>query len=318
MQVSVVITILNEEANLNLLLSALKQQTFRPTEIIIVDGGSSDKSLEILASWQQHNFFKKILKVITKEGNRSVGRNIAIKQAKSDWIAITDAGCIPDKNWLKELVVNQEKNKSEVVAGYYYGEANSSFEAAVIPYVLVMTDRVDANGLLPAPRSMLIKKSVWTEIGGFDESLAHNEDYVFAHKLKECVVKMSFAKKAFVAWMPRKNLGSFMKMIFRFAYGDLEANILRPKVVLVLVRYLVLVFYLLMLLALFSFGSIYLFIFKTALFILAINIFIYFSWSIQKNVKYVKRGWWWLPILQLTADVAVITGTLSGMMKRSE
>jgi len=205
-----------------------------------------------------------------------------------------------------------------VVAGYYYGEANSSFEAAVIPYVLVMPDRVNSNDFLPATRSMLIKKSVWTEIGGFDESLAHNEDYVFAHKLKECVVKMSFAKKAFVAWMPRKNLGSFMKMIFRFAYGDLEANILRPKVVLVLVRYLVLVFYLLMLLALFSFGSIYLFIFKTALFILAINIFIYFSWSIQKNVKYVKRGWWWLPILQLTADVAVITGTLSGMMKRSE
>jgi hypothetical protein len=44
----------------------------------------------------------------------------------------------------------------------------------------------------------------------------------------------------------------------------------------------------------------------------------YYLWSISKNYQYAPLGWYWLPILQLTADMAVIMGSLSGLIKLYE
>jgi len=312
MKLSLVITIFNEEKTLHQLLTAIEKQTLTPTEILITDGGSSDNSLKILKKFQQQKFFKNKLKIFTKYGNRSIGRNWAIKQTTNELIAITDAGCIPQNNWLEKLAEKYQQTNSPVVAGYYYGLATNNFEQAVIPYVLVMPDRVKENNFLPATRSMLITKEAWKKVGGFDESLNHNEDYDFAHKLVQAKIQISFAKDAQVGWLPRTNLRSFTKMIYRFAYGDAEANLFRPKVALIFARY-----FLLLLLLFFIFLN-YLFKFSLLLsnFWLMVLILFFFSyclWAIKKNLKYAKTGWYWLPALQFTSDLAVITGTVTGL-----
>jgi len=316
MKLSLVITIFNEEATLNSLLSSLQQQTLAADEIIIVDGGSKDNSPNIIKNWQKKSYFKNKLKFFTKKGNRSIGRNLGIKKAKNKWIAITDAGCIPDKNWLKELSLEQEKSKALVIAGYYFGIAKNPFEEAVIPYVLVMPDKVDKNNFLPATRSMLIEKNTWKKLGGFDEKLNHNEDYDFAKKIEKENIKKSFTKKALVGWLPRKNLISFFVMILRFAFGDAEANILRPKVLLIIARYtlviiLGLLIYLSFISEFFHFFKIYGFI------ILLISFLVYCLWAIMKNKKYVPNGWAWLPVLQISSDIAIIIGTISGSIKKT-
>ena len=56
--ISVVLTILNEAGDLNRLLSALIDQSHQPDEIIVVDGGSTDGSLNILEGFtRKHNNF---------------------------------------------------------------------------------------------------------------------------------------------------------------------------------------------------------------------------------------------------------------------
>lgn len=311
MKTSLVITIFNEESTLDSLFQSLKKQTVSPNEIIIVDGGSTDSSIAILSEWKKDPFFKNRLLVLEKKGNRSIGRNAGIHKAKHDWIAITDAGCTPDQNWLKELISQQKEKNTDVVAGYAYGIATTPFEKAVLPYVLVMPDRVNPDDFLPATRSMLMKKTVWEKLGGFDENLSHNEDYAFAQKIKAENISRSFTQKAQVGWFPRKNLFSFASMIYRFAYGDAEANILRPKVLFLFARYTLLFFlgftwYL-------SFFQEKLFFLQTCgIFFFALLFFVYGVWSIQKNKKYVGNGWYWLPMLQLTADAMVLMGTLQG------
>ncbi|PIR61684.1 MAG: hypothetical protein COU66_02495 [Candidatus Pacebacteria bacterium CG10_big_fil_rev_8_21_14_0_10_44_11] len=301
--VSVICTTLNEVDSIDHLLESLVGQSYQPVEVITVDGGSIDDTVEKIKKFQQRKTVFS-LKLIRKKGNRSVGRNTAISAATSNLIAITDAGCRPHKHWLEELVKQEQSTQAPVVAGYYLGVATSAFEEAVIPYSLVMSDQLDPKTFLPATRSMLLHKSVWQILGGFDERLRWNEDYPFAKKIKAAGYTIVFAKKAIVDWKPRKNIFQFARMIFRFAQGDIEAGIIRPKVIFIFVRYLILLF----LLAITTYYTSWRL--ATAF---AVTLFVFYSlWAIQKNSRYVKKGWYWLPVLQLTADIFVIAGSLFG------
>lgn len=299
---AVIVTVLNEAKTIEQLLDALNQQTLQPEEVIIVDGGSQDGTFKLLRQYQNDhpNFPLKISKI---PGNRSTGRNYAIHQASTELIAITDAGCIPEENWLEELVQKFQSSKTEVVAGYYRGISSSPFEEAVIPYALVMPDRVDPANFLPATRSMLLTKTIWQKLGGFDESLSDNEDYAFARRLKDEKINIEFAREAVVTWQPRNNLKDFYKMIYRFAKGDAHAKLFRPKVALIFLRYILAI-----ILFLFAFIQPYLMMFMAMIFVS------YLGWAISKNKAYTPNGWHWLPVLQITSDLAVIHGTVVGMV----
>ena len=307
-KVSLISTVLNEEKTIESFLDSLARQTKMPDEIIIVDGGSKDKTVPSI-KYRVSSIKKIKFKLLTKRGNRSVGRNEAIKRSTGSIIAVSDAGCILDKNWLENIVEPFKENSIDVVAGYYKAKAASVFEKSLIPYVLVMPDRVDVDNFLPASRSMALRKTIWEKAGKFDEKLSHNEDYAFAKKLKRINANIAFEGKAIVHWIPRKNIWQAFTMFYRFAYGDAEAGILRPKVISIYVRYMIGVAW-----------GVWAFWDKNngALFGLIVLVFLYGGWAIWKNYKYVKdqKAFFYLPLLQITSDIAVILGTSYGLLKR--
>lgn len=292
MKTSFISTILNEENSINEFIRSLLEQTKKPDEIIIVDGGSTDKTIEILKTYKQINIFKKV-------GNRSIGRNYAISKAKGGIILCSDAGCILDKNWVKNITEPFRSPGVDVVAGYYKGKASTVFEKSLVPYVLVMKDKVDPKSFLPATRSMAFRKEVWKKIGGFPENFSYNEDYVFAKKIQKQGFNIFFTKDAIVYWLPRKNMREASKMFFNFAYGDAQARILRPKVILIFVRYLI---------------AVLLFLAHQYELLFSLVI-LYILWSIVKNYRYVKHGLAiiFLPTLQLVSDITIIMGTIYGL-----
>lgn len=311
MKVAFITTVLNEEKNILSYLNSILSQSRRPDEIIIVDGGSKDKTVEIIkdrVSKIKSDSLKNKIKVLVKNGNRSVGRNEAIKNAESEIIACSDAGCVLDKNWLRNITKPFKSKDVEVVAGYYKGIANSIFEKSLLPYVLIMPDKVKPNNFLPSGRSVAFKKDVWVKVGGFPQKLSSNEDYVFARKLKKIGAKIVFRKNAIVNYTPRKNVIEAFRMFFNYAKGDSEAGILRGKVVFIFFRYVILLWLL-----------IYVYFFK--LFFILETIFyilvLYILWSIWKNYRYVRdrEGFLYLPLIQIASDIAVISGTSWGFLK---
>src|SRR3972149_6994879 len=313
MKTSLSDTTLNEESTIDWLLTAISEQFVLPDEIIIVDGGSTDKTVKKIKRWQQNHELGQIIRLFPKKGNRSIGRNFAVSKARHEWIAFTDAGCLPYQDWLQVLLRPQREPSADVVAGYYQGLPQTRFEEAVVPYVLVMPHRVNQKNFLAASRSMLIRKSMFRKLGGFDKTLNHNEDFAFANKLKQAKVPMAFAADALVGWLPRQNLRDFWQMIHRFAFGDIQAKIVRPKVVLIFTRYLIflgLLTWMIIIGELRQTGSVF-----------PLLISLYLLWAVMKNKRYVPHGWLWLPVLQVTSDLAVMLGSLTGayfLIKRTK
>lgn len=298
-KVSLIVTVLNETDTIVQLLDSVVTQTLKPQEVIFVDGGSQDDTVRRIQSYAEDHPKLKI-KCEVKKGNRSIGRNTAVSLAEHEFIAITDAGCVLDQNWLQELVRVQNETGSKVVAGYYHGQAETSFQHAVVPYVLVMPEKLDPYTFLPATRSLLIEKKLFIEYGGFDESLSDNEDYAFAKKLQSAHVPIAFAQDAIVYWQAVNSLREFYTMIFRFARGDAFAGIFRPKVLLIFLRYLV--------------GILLLIIGQAWVFISLVMA--YLIWSVLKNSKHVFEKKYILAILQIVSDIAVIDGTTRGLILR--
>lgn len=306
---SFIATVFNEQGSIIKFLESIFNQSVLPDEIIITDGGSTDGTLSEISKFK---FPKRKnapnIKILFKKGNRSIGRNEAIKNAKGDIILSSDAGCMLERDWVKEIIKPFNDKNIEVVAGYYKGIGKNSFQKSLIPYVLVMEDRVNKNEFLPATRSMAFKKSIWRKVGGFNERLSHNEDYDFANKIKERKSRIVFAKKAIVNWIPRGNLKDSFIMFFRFAFGDAQSNLFRDKVIFIFLRYIFAI-YLIALVPIMK--SIYfdLTVFAMALF--------YVIWSIKKNYKYVNdsKALIYLPLLQFSSDFAVISGTAIGFLQ---
>lgn len=303
MKISFIATVYNEESTIDDLLQSLLIQSKTANEIIIVDGGSSDRTVAHIKNSK--------VKILIKNGNRAVGRNEAIKSASNEIIVCSDAGCSLDKDWIKNIVKPFENPNVDVVAGYYKGNAETVFQKCLIPYVLVMPDKVDENNFLPASRSMAFKKSVWKKAGGFPERFSNNEDYIFAKKLKKIDAKIVFEKKAIVYWKPRSNIKDAFIMFYRFAKGDSESRIFRPKVILIFVRYIAVVILMLLFLIFKSY------IILNALYLILLT---YVLWSIIKNYRYVRNflAVIFLPLIQLVSDIAVIAGTIKGIIDKME
>ncbi len=314
MKVSVVITVFNEERSIAKLLKSLQFQTTSPDEIVIVDGESHDKTVEIIRHFQKKN---NRIKFLVEKCSRAKGRNIGVDIARNEIIAITDAGCIVHKRWLERIIKPFNNKEVDVVAGFYKMTGKSAFQKALSSYLGVLPSRFDAN-YLPSTRSIAFKKELWLRVGGFPERLADTaEDTVFNYNIVQDGANIARVKNAIVEWgMPATLREAFNKIYF-YAKGDAKSKIWwhptkklsshNIKILFILARYMM--------------GCVVVILaFRNPLlWVVSISgLFLYIYWSFRKvfiEFGDHKIGMWGI-VLQFTSDIAVMTGFLAGMFAK--
>ena len=223
MAATVIVTVRNESRSIDALLDSLLRGTRSPDEIVIADGGSTDGTV---ARLRARAATEPRLRVLETPGNRSVGRNAAIRAARNDVIACTDAGVEVEPVWLEEILRPFEKDPAvDVVAGFYRPVAGTPFERSAGVVSAPRLKEVDLERFLPSTRSVAFRREAWRKAGGFDEALAHNEDTPFALALKKAGCRFAFAPAAIVGWRPRGDLGAFYRQHRRFGFGDGESRV---------------------------------------------------------------------------------------------
>lgn len=221
--VAVIVTVRNEEASIDALLDSLLGGTRSPDEIVVADGGSTDRTVERLRARAGSD---PRVRVLVAPGNRSVGRNAAVRGASTPLIACTDAGVRVERDWLEHIVEPFERDPStDVVAGFYRPAGETWFERAAGVISAPRLEEVDRSRFLPSTRSVAFRRSAWELVGGFDERWDHNEDTPFALSLKKAGCRFAFAPDAIVRWTPRGDLRSFWRQHRRFGYGDGESGV---------------------------------------------------------------------------------------------
>jgi len=235
-KITVIATVFNEKNNIKDLIASLKNQSLSPLEIIITDANSTDGTWEILTSLAKNDPNLKIYKI---SGNRSKGRNAAIRKAKTEFIAVTDAGAIADFRWLEKLA-NALEEGAFVAAGFYRPLTNNHFEKTVAAMTIPSLETLDPKRFLPSSRSVAFRKTAWEKAGGYPEEFSYNEDTPFDLTLKKTGYDFVFVPDAIVYWRPRGSLKAVFHQFFYYALGDGEVGIQYQDYLPIFLRYLLL------------------------------------------------------------------------------
>jgi len=221
LEVSVITTVFNEGAPIEAFLDSLVHQTRQADEIVVVDAGSSDGTLERLEAAAEVD---DRIRVIVESGNRSHGRNTAIEAATHEIVACTDGGGIADPAWLEHLAA-PFADGADWVAGFYRVDAPSALDRCVGLTITYVIEEVNPDFFMPSGRSMAFTKSAWRAAGGFPEDVEFGEDTLFDEMMLAAGFLPVFAPEATVAWHPPPGFEGLARTTFRWGRGDGAAHL---------------------------------------------------------------------------------------------
>ncbi|MCC6004643.1 MAG: glycosyltransferase [Thermofilum sp.] len=202
-KVSVVVLTCNSAGTLELLLESLRRQTLPPHEIVVVDCGSTDGTIEIARKYGCIVYDKPV-KV------RAEARNIGVKISKGDIIAFIDSDCVAERNWLEELV----KNFDDIMIAGVSGKVSALNSNKLIPKLIDLATKDEPHY---ATWNIAYRKCVLDEVNGFDSKLHACEDQALAWKIIRKGYRMVWNPNAIVYHKHRESLFSFLKQ--QYDYG---------------------------------------------------------------------------------------------------
>jgi len=312
--VSVILTVLDERASVERLLDSLTSQTLLPSEIVVVDGGSRDGTLQCLEARAASMPVPMV--VLSRPGaNISAGRNAAIEIAQGPWIAATDAGVRLEAGWLESLTAPLSAGVARVASGFFASDPSGAFETALGAATLPVARDVDPASFLPSSRSVAFEKALWREVGGYPEWLDFCEDLVFDMRLLDRSGGAVFVPEAVARFRPRPSLRAFARQYYLYARGDGKADLWRARHAARYVTYLV------ALPALLSLAVVHHWLWLTPLVVGA-------AFRLRRPWDRLRQQWRelsavgrvaataWLPVIVLTGDVAKMVGYPAGWVWR--
>lgn len=192
--ISVVIPLYNKALSITRCLNSVKNQTVLPDELIIINDGSQDNSLEIVKNWVAKN--TKIECQIIDQLNQGVSftRNKGVELSRNNFVAFLDA----DDEWHKDFIFYAKKNilrnqdislvtcrhkiVDEILGTYMPKQQFGNKEFGVIENYSSLA----RNYPIVNSSKAVVNKTYFKKVGGFPEDAKVSEDLFLWIKLSDC------------------------------------------------------------------------------------------------------------------------------------
>ena len=182
MSFSIITTVLNNEDFIIECLKSVKNQTIKKKDLehIIIDGGSSDKTIEIIKKFKKKNKYVKLY--VKKNCSIYEGLNIGIKKTKNKFIGILHSDDFYNNNDILSSVwqiFKSNKNLDLVYSNIKYAKRSNKEKIIRV----FKSKKLFKNDLLkcehPPHTSIFLKKNVFQKFGYYNENLSIASDFEF-------------------------------------------------------------------------------------------------------------------------------------------
>lgn len=192
MKISVIIPLYNKSDLISLSLNSVINQIVTPDEIIIVNDGSTDNSVDIVKSIMSENPSLNIKLIEQNNQGVSAARNTGVKYSSYDNLCFLDADDIWDENFIKKMLylLNTYTDAVLYSLGHEIIKGDGRFPVKVnhgcgnkfIGYVDDFFKR-SLKGCVAKSSKVCVKKDAFNKVGGFPEGVTAGEDLLVWIKL---------------------------------------------------------------------------------------------------------------------------------------
>lgn len=203
-KVSVIVPVYNSEKYLRRCLESIIKQTLKELEIIVINDGSKDKSLNIIEEYSKKDTRIKLIN--QKNMGSGQAKNNGIIQAKGEYICFVDSDDTIENIMLKEMYSSSRINMSDIVISRYQKLDFDGILLSVEKNYETYTSRKYFESLISfsLPSIMcgkLYKRELFKESSLlFPSTNMHNEDTSTLYKIIFFASKISFVNKVFYNW----------------------------------------------------------------------------------------------------------------------
>lgn len=239
-EVSVLVPVLDEESAIGEMLDCLLAQTFSAMEVIVADGGSSDRTPAILASYAEKDGR---VRVVDNPGRlQSAGLNRAFAAASGSILVRLDGHSFIRPDYVARCVELLASTGADVVGGRMVARADDGLMAKGIE--MAMGRRWAAGPARfhhPGPAGFVetvylgtFRREALEKVGGWSSDVGVNEDFDLNYRIRRAGGRIWYDPTLEVEYQPRSTLKALARQYFR--YGRSKGTMLRKRPASILPR----------------------------------------------------------------------------------
>lgn len=224
---TIIIPTLNEEKYLPKLLDSLVAQTDRDFEVVVVDGGSRDKTVALAGKYG-----KKLQKLTVVQSDRAslpYQRNLGAAHARGEWFVFVDADSVFLPYFVSECKRCIKERKPDAISVWFRpdseipGDALITLLANVTMELSVMFHRP----LTPGPLT-IVSRVAFDSIDGYDATREFSEDLDFGMRLHREKHTVVILRETLVIWsLRRMRKEGSLSVLRKYAATGLAAFVVR-------------------------------------------------------------------------------------------
>lgn len=301
LEISLVVPVKNEAIILKSFINQVLKLNTLPSEIIFIDTGSIDESINIINSFSSKfsNIGIKFKLLKLQNAYPGAARNFGIVHAHYSWICFLDVGIYPEGDWLENLWCEKNLFNFDLIFGY------CKFNSASYIGRIICALSYGVNKNLPVLPASLVHKKVFERTGYFNDRLRSSEDILWKRKVIEKGIKFHESKIARVNYTEFPD--SILKVISKWFTYSMHESI--ASVTLYYKKFLYLLFFLM-----------FIFIFVNIKITILVFLFYFFFRGLIDPLRKSMFKKWWLyntqffiaPFLALIIDISSMLGYFYG------
>jgi glycosyltransferase involved in cell wall biosynthesis len=184
-QVSVVMTVFNGERHLRPAIESVLRQTFHDLELIVVDDGSSDGSLDIVRSCDD----PRLRLVAQSNHGHAAALNAGVRLCRGEYVAVMDHDDVSYPERIETELTFLKDHPDHGLVGSQYESIDSNGEVLGIHRVPVEHDEIcrilRTEGDCIAGPSMMLRRDALLEVGGYRSEFDLAQDYDLALRVAD-------------------------------------------------------------------------------------------------------------------------------------
>ncbi len=226
--ITFIIPFYNEESFLGRMLKSLEIQNLDKIiiEVILVDGKSSDKSCKVISDFISNSLNKNVhYKILPNEKRKtSYGFNLGIKYANANIIGFGGAHCIYPDDLFKNVIDIFKNIDADVIGGGHknmipdktgiFSKALSALYVSPFGAGVAAYHRKSKAGYVDTVFGGFYKRSIFEDIGNFDNNLDRGQDFELNARIKKAGYKIYFDPKLNNDYIIKTNAFYYMKRAF--------------------------------------------------------------------------------------------------------